>query len=304
MPLCLFTRAMPSGDRAPPLVLDLCLRRGRWPRGRGFGTRAGLSDTWPLGVTDLGIAPPHPGAPAPPRPCRAGPRLRSGWVGRTKHAAGGRGGRAPSGAWPPWELSWLNTEPRRPHGAAPELQLRPRPGQVCVWGGRPPDPGGGPGTSRSMEAEVSSGGKTRALHPQTLPPVGARTQSPPRQDPGGGGRKRREGAGTFEKAAAAAFTWNTSVWPGCWCACCSPPCCPWCWLCHWDQTSEGRPGNCPPACPLSAGGRGAGAPVWVEGLPQASFLPGRGRAPRPHVRPGPQDLRTSLCPEPTPEGGQ
>lgn len=67
-----------------------------------------------------------------------------------------------------------------------------------------------------------------------------------------GERKQREGAGTYEKAVLAGFTWNTSVWPGCGCGCWSPLCWPWCWLCHCDQTSDGRPGNCPLLCPLSA----------------------------------------------------
>lgn len=41
-------------------------------------------------------------------------------------------------------------------------------------------------------------------------------------------------------------TWNTSDWLGWVCVCCSPLCWLWCWLCHWDQTSDGRPWNWAP----------------------------------------------------------
>lgn len=46
-------------------------------------------------------------------------------------------------------------------------------------------------------------------------------------------------------------TWKTSVWLGLGCVCCSPACWEWCWFCHWDQTSLGRPGNWAPLWLLS-----------------------------------------------------
>lgn len=52
----------------------------------------------------------------------------------------------------------------------------------------------------------------------------------------------------------ALLTWNTSVWLGCGCECWSPLCWLWCWLCHWDQTSDGLPWNWPLLWPPSAGG--------------------------------------------------
>ncbi len=48
-----------------------------------------------------------------------------------------------------------------------------------------------------------------------------------------------------------ALTWKTSVWLDWGWGCGSPPCWLWCWLCHWDQTSDGRPWNCPPLWLLS-----------------------------------------------------
>lgn len=49
------------------------------------------------------------------------------------------------------------------------------------------------------------------------------------------------------------LTWNTSVWLGCGCECWSLLCWLWCWLCHWDHTSEGLPWNWPLLWPPSAG---------------------------------------------------
>ncbi len=46
-------------------------------------------------------------------------------------------------------------------------------------------------------------------------------------------------------------TWKTSVWLGLGCVCCSPACWEWCWFCHWDQTSLGRPWNWAPLWLLS-----------------------------------------------------
>lgn len=48
-----------------------------------------------------------------------------------------------------------------------------------------------------------------------------------------------------------AVTWKTSVWLGLGCVCCSPVGWEWCWFCHWDHTSLGRPWNWVPLWLLS-----------------------------------------------------
>lgn len=53
------------------------------------------------------------------------------------------------------------------------------------------------------------------------------------------------------RTVSLSITWKTSVWLGLGCVCCSPVCWEWCWFCHWDQTSLGRPWNWAPLWLLS-----------------------------------------------------